>query len=359
MRVLLGLILIGFFLIQPSQADERTYYYKVQKGDSLTVILYSLGIFPVWNKVPEVQELNNMRVKKNPDYLWVDQKLILPKPNPIFEANYRILTDGEIIILSKIRTKKEKEDFLSQRGLKEVTPKDSPNKSIIAFKNDEKELPRQVERVYLNYGLLFNSTSTEQILPKTNSVSGTNTLESINTGVSIETAFRLKHHFYFDAQYFTLPTADSSEFTQDTFTMFNLSYSYGHEFSQRATLLFGLGYKEKVFFPEITQEKITVKKGQYISPSVGLMYFAPSRIYEAIPRFIFNIGYNPELSIAGKTVESHFEYSFLGGAFFNLSEASHFEVSLGFSYQNYMIDDYDSTDIGAKVIVKYGKEFFF
>lgn len=340
------------------RADEN-YYYKTQAGDSITVILYSLGIFPAWKELPHVLTLNNINVQNNPDFIVVDQILYLPKPNPAFAANYKILSDNEIIILSKIKTVQQKEEFLAKRGLVENIPEKEDQDAVISLKKEEEELPRQVERFYLNYGLLFHSSSSKQTLSNNSSVTGTNSVESLNVGFSFEAAIRLKHQIYFDYQKFTLPKADSSKFSQDQFNLVNFSYNYGINFSKRFRFLLGLNYKEKIYYTNIQQEEITVSKSQTIVPSIGGMYFSSQHVFNVIPMFMFNADFFSKREVDNVTISNSIEYNALAGGFYDLDNTSHLELSLGMSYHNYSIGSNKSTDIGAKVILKYGREFFY
>ena len=357
MRFLLCLFIT--ISINVSAFAETEFYYRIQKDDSITVVLYSLGIFPVWNELPRVLKINELNVQKNPDYLTLKQKIILPKPNPIFQANYKILADGEIIIISKIRTQKQKEDFLNKRELREVIPLQEPKKSIITKKNEDNLLPRQIERVYINYGFLLNATSSEQKLSKRQSISGTNSLQSTNIGVSAELALKSKHHFYFDVQKFILPVADATMFSNNEFNLMNLSYFYGVDLSQRTSILLGINHQERIFFTDISQTLIEVNKTNFLTPSLGGMYFFKSKIFSSTPRIAAHINYRPEKELAGKTINAAFEFSLLAGAFYNIDQSSHIEVSLGADYKPYQIDEIEGQDLAGKIIVKYGQEYFF
>lgn len=359
--------LVCFVIVISAQFSafaESDYYYRMQRNDSITVVLYSLGLFPVWDKINDVLAMNIIKIQDNPDYVLIEQKLILPKPNPIFEANYKILADGEIIILSKIRTQKQKEDFLNQRELKEIIDTENPKNSVITSKTNQDEiLPRQIKRIYINYGLLLNTNSSTQKISGNNSIQGTNSLQSLNTGISFEMAFEFKHHLYFDVQKFSLPAADKTIFSNKEFDLINFSYFYGIDLSERFSILLGIEQQEKVFFTDISQNLITASKTSFLAPSLGGMYISKSKFLTLNPMLMANVIYRSQIKVDDKTIAPGLEYSLMIGAFYNLSETSHLEFSLGADYGQYTIKDdidhIDGTDISAKFIIKYGREFFF
>lgn len=355
MRQLLGLFLL-ISSLQITFAQEE-YYYQVQEDDSLTVILYSLGIFPVWDALPKIREMNN--IQENPDYILTGEVLLIPTPNPAFAANYKILADGEVIILNKIITQEQKEEFLRQRGLKENVPIQEPEKSTISFSDDDELFPRQVQRIYLNFGFLLTTTSVNQTLPDTNSVTGTNSLETLNIGTSLDFAIKLRHIFHFNTKRFMLPAADNTSFNQTGFTLNNLSYLYGLDLDRRFKLICGLNYQERVFFTEITQDAVTIKKAEFIAPSLGLMYLPETKFFGASPRLMSYVISRPKKIVDNKEISAGMEYNFFGGLYYNLDSSSHIEFSAGGSYLRYQVEDIDSTELSGKFVVKYGREFFF
>lgn len=76
LTILCLLVLFNATSANPSDDLERRqhFYYKIEKGDELGSIMYSLGFSPLWGEngfVQKIVELNNVAVKENGDLVFI------------------------------------------------------------------------------------------------------------------------------------------------------------------------------------------------------------------------------------------------------------------------------------------------
>lgn len=81
--ILIAFLIAGFFAPLAAQAESASDFYVVQKHDTLTTILYSLGISPLWGKRGAVAKIvaNNefiRRREKSPDLIFPGEKILIP-----------------------------------------------------------------------------------------------------------------------------------------------------------------------------------------------------------------------------------------------------------------------------------------
>lgn len=315
-----------------------------------------------------VLDLNQKKLT-DPDIIDEEQNMVLPKPNPLFSENYKILKSGEVLILKRIKTTQDKNEFLKKFRATEdkkdllkkikVNENEPSKKKEISIINEEKpNLPRQKENFYVNFGALISAVSSSQTLKDTASSTGTNSFETLNTGLSLEAAFKMKHTLYIDSQVFILPSADSSSFSNDRFNLFNFSYLYSFELTKRFEFTLGLNYDEKVFITDITESLINLEKVARTLPSIGINYFGEQKLFGSIPKLSLRFHYNPQITLGdSKTIEPYIGYELYGALFSTLTKNSHIEYSASLSYENYELDNLESTDIGGALLIKYGREF--
>lgn len=117
-----ALFFLGFMVVfkatyaNPGNDLERlqSFYYKIEKGDELGSIIYSLGFSPLWGEngfVQKIVELNNVAVKENGDLVFPSDKLILPM-RPILTCN-TFLQARRVRIISKVKSKADYKKLLS------------------------------------------------------------------------------------------------------------------------------------------------------------------------------------------------------------------------------------------------------
>lgn len=97
-------------------ASSDYYIFKVQKGQSLSVILYSLGIRPYINgNISKYIDLNRDKLGDN-NTIFFDTSIRVPKDDVVFQENFEI--DGDEIKIVKPLV--DKESFDSYAGDREI-----------------------------------------------------------------------------------------------------------------------------------------------------------------------------------------------------------------------------------------------
>ncbi len=97
-------------------ANSDYYFFKVQKGQSLSVILYSLGIRPYINgNINKYIELNRNKLGDN-NTIYFNTSIRVPKNDVVFQENFEL--DGDEIKIVKPLI--DKESFDNYAGIREI-----------------------------------------------------------------------------------------------------------------------------------------------------------------------------------------------------------------------------------------------
>lgn len=104
--IIMKKLIVILFLISPAIAEEKYFKYKTQKGDTLSNILWSLGVDTLYGNTGYLKKYlaeSGVDVSKA-GFIEVGQIIIIPKEIIRFEHNVQLNDDKEIIIKEKLQT---------------------------------------------------------------------------------------------------------------------------------------------------------------------------------------------------------------------------------------------------------------